>query len=119
MKMRRRLAGFLGLLATSALVGCGDSASKTAAPAKERSAATVPLDYLAVQGQARRHSEGVAALAQVQQALQQFRTTEDRWPETLQELVRAGLLARVPAMPAGQRIDYDPRTGSVRMGRVP
>lgn len=115
----RLVCGFLGLVSIMALLGCGDSGSKTALPPKERSAATAPLDYLAVQGQAKRHSEGVAALAQVQQALQQFRTTEDRWPETLQELVRAGLLARVPAMPAGQRIDYDPRTGSVRMGRVP
>jgi hypothetical protein len=117
MKMRRRRAGYLGLVATAALVGCGDSASKTAAPSKERNAATAPLDYLAVQGQAKKHSEVVASLAQVQQALQQFRTTEDRWPENLQELVRAGLLARVPSMPAGQRIDYDPRTGTVRAAR--
>lgn len=119
MKMRRRWVSWLGLMATSALVGCGDSPSKTALPPKDRSAATAPLDYLAVQGQAKKHSEGVASLAQVQQALQHFRTTEDRWPENLQELVRAGLLARVPAMPAGQRIDYDPTTGTVRVGRLP
>ena len=101
----------------SIAIGCGDNQSGKTSTAGSRNPATAPLDYLAAQGQAKKHSEGVVSLAQVQQALQQFRTTEERWPESLQELVKAGLLARVPTAPAGQRVDYDPRTGAVRILR--
>jgi surface antigen len=82
------------------------------------SPATAPLDYLAAQGQAKKHSEKVVSLAQVQQALQQFQATEDRWPKDLQELVKAGFLAAVPAAPAGQRVVYDANSGTVRIVRV-
>ena len=113
---RMRLGTCLCLLST-VIAGCGDNRSSNSSTAGSRNPATAPLDYLAVQGQAKKHSEGVVALAQIQQALQQFRTTEERWPESLQELVKAGLIARVPTAPAGQRMDYDPRTGTVRISR--
>lgn len=111
----RRCGGVL--LLAGLMTGCGDGGSGGGSSSRTGNAATAPLDYLAVQGQAKKHSEGVAALSQVQQALQQYRATEDRWPERLDDLVRAGLLARLPAMPAGQRLDYDPRTGAVRVAR--
>lgn len=82
------------------------------------SPATAPLDYLAVQGQAKKHSEKVVSLAQVQQALQQFHASEDRWPNDLNELVKAGFLAAVPQVPAGQRLQYDRANGTVRVVRV-
>jgi len=113
----RGFGKILALLAVVSGVGCGDGGPKSGSSIKERNPATAPLDYLAVQGQAKKHSEGVASLAQVQQALQQFRATEDRWPEDLQELVRSGLLARLPPMPAGQRMDYDAKTGVARLAR--
>lgn len=97
------------------LAGCdnADSSGKSG-----NSPATAPLDYLAAQGQAKKHSEKVVSLAQVQQALQQFQASEDRWPKDLQELVKAGFLAAVPVAPAGQRVVYDSNTGTVRMVRV-
>jgi hypothetical protein len=101
------------------LAGCGDGGTSRSGAAKGGgSPATAPLDYLAAQGQAKKHSEKVVSLAQVQQALQQFHASEDRWPKDLQELVKAGFLASVPAAPAGQRVVYDPATGAVRMVRV-
>ena len=77
-----------------------------------------PLDYLSAQGQGKRRAEHVLTLVQVQKALQEFQATENRWPTDLEELVRAGLLVSVPGVPAGQRLAYDPATGTVRMAPV-
>lgn len=101
------------------LAGCDNATSTGTAGSKAGgTAATAPLDYLAAQGQAKKHSEKVVSLAQVQQALQQFQASEDRWPKDLQELVKAGFLASVPEAPAGQRVVYDANAGTVRMVRV-
>ena len=117
---RMRWSAMSGVVMLAALLaGCGDGGTSKSGPAKGGgSPATAPLDYLAAQGQAKKHSEKVVSLAQVQQALQQFHASEDRWPKDLQELVKAGFLASVPAAPAGQRVVYDPATGAVRMVRV-
>ncbi len=109
----------LGTALALGVAGCGDgSASKPGAGALDRSPATAPLDYLAAQGQAKKHSEKVISLAQVQQALQHFQMSEERWPRDLNELVKAGFLAAVPVAPAGQKLVYDPATGAVRFVRV-
>ncbi len=100
-----------------ATAGCGDGDPKPVNSRSSGNPATAPLDYLAVQGKATRHSESATSLAQVHQALQQFRASEDRWPESLDELVKAGFLAKVPVMPVGQSLTYDPRTGAVRVAR--
>ncbi len=109
----------LGAVLLIGLAGCGDGpGSKPGTDTSGRSPATAPLDYLAAQGQAKKHSEKVASLAQLQQALQHFQTAEDRWPRDLNELVKSGFLAAVPAAPAGQRLVYDPATGAVKFVRV-
>ncbi len=107
------------VLVVMLLTGCGrppsDGAS-TAGPTQHP--AMAPLDYLSVQGQGKRRAENVIALVQVQKAIQEFQATENRWPTDLEELVRAGFLASVPGVPAGQRFDYDPAAGAVRMAPV-
>lgn len=103
---------------TAALAGTGCDAGKTPGSPSGGSPATAPLDYLSAQGQAKRHSEKVVSLAQVQHALQQFQASEDRWPTDLNELVKAGFLAAVPQVPAGQRLVYDSSTGTVRVVRT-
>lgn len=113
------LGGAVLLVVGGLLVGCDNATSTGTAGSKTgNSPATAPLDYLAAQGQAKKHSEKVVSLAQVQQALQQFQASEDRWPRDLQELVKAGFLAAVPVAPAGQRVVYDSGSGTVRMVRV-
>ena len=98
------------------LTGCGRETSGGAeSPAPAPTPATAPLDYLSAQGHGKRRSENVVALAEVQKALREFQAAEDRWPTELDELVRTGLLAQVPKVPAGQRLAYDPATGSVRV----
>jgi hypothetical protein len=105
-----------GVFVTLFLMGCGRDPSQAGSGSEPtRNPAMAPLDYLSAQGQGKRRSENVVALAQVQKALQEFQVTENRWPKDLEELVRAGLLAAVPSVPAGQRIAYDPATGTVRV----
>lgn len=110
----------LGLLWMAWLVvtATGCDGGKQGGAGTGASPATAPLDYLAVQGQAKKHSEKVVSLAQVQQALQQFHAAEDRWPNDLNELVKAGFLAAVPQVPAGQRLLYDRAGGTVRVVQV-
>ncbi len=108
-----------GVLLVMLLTGCGPTppdAASTAGPTQHP--AMAPLDYLSAQGRGKRRAENVVALAQVQKAIQEFQATENRWPTDLEELVRAGLLASVPGVPAGQRVAYDPATGAVRMAPV-
>jgi hypothetical protein len=76
---------------------------------------TAPVDYLGATAKGKKIGENTAALAPVLQAIQQFHTVEDRYPADLAELVKAGFLARVPVAAAGQRLDYNPATGTVRI----
>jgi hypothetical protein len=114
---RSRGSAVTGILVALFLMGCGPDPSKGGAVSSEptRNPALAPLDYLSAQGQGKRRSETVVAMAQVQKALQEFQITENRWPKDLEELVRVGLLAAVPSVPAGQRFAYDPATGTVRV----
>lgn len=105
------LAGVIWLVS-----GCDGSKP---APATGGGAATAPLDYLAAQGQAKRTSQKVVDLAQVQQALKLFEAAEDRRPRDLGELVKAGYLAAIPEPPPGQVLRYDAATGEVKMLRTP
>lgn len=101
------------------LAGCGRPPTDGSESSRSTSnPAMAPLDYLSAQGQGKRHSENVVALAQVRKALQEFQVTENRWPTDLGELVRAGLLAAVPNMPSGQRLAYDPASGTVTVVSV-
>lgn len=103
------------------IAGCkpaDTSSTKTEQPSSTQPGGnplTAPVDYLGATAKGKKIGESTAALAPVLQALQQFHTLEDRYPADLAELVKAGLLARVPTAPAGQRIDYNPSTGTVRM----
>ncbi len=118
MERQRKWAGGVGLAGLIWLVS-GCDGSKPAPASGGGGAATAPLDYLAAQGQAKRTSQKVVDLAQVQQALKLFEAAEDRRPRDLSELVKAGYLAAVPQPPPGQVLRYDPATGEVRMVRTP
>ena len=112
---------FLGVaasvLAAGLLTGCKDQSKN--GTANTRSPATAPLDYLAAQGQAKRHSEKVISLVQVQQAIQQFNAMEERFPRDLNELVSQHYLSAKVVPPRGQQFLYDPQTGSIRVVASP
>jgi hypothetical protein len=116
---RRKAVAALGCAAALLLPGCGER--KAPPPAQRTNAAaagsplTAPVDYLGAVNDARKRSVATLDLASVRQAVQLFQAAEDRLPADLNELVSSGYLAKLPALPAGQRLEYDPQTGGVRV----
>lgn len=103
------------------LAGCGPQESEsTSGDTNQTNAAnpiTAPVDYVGAVGRAAQHSEKVIDTVQISNAIRQFHAVEDRYPKDLNELVSLGYLVSVPQMPAGQRIEYNPNTGQVRVVR--
>ena len=117
---------------TLTLIGCGGGQKKETQPSQPPAKTnqtqtsstsggnpiTAPVDYLGAVGQAARFSKKVINTVQIQEAVRQFQAIEGRYPASLQELVQKGYLPRLPALPPGYRLQYDPRTGQVRAIRV-
>jgi hypothetical protein len=47
------------------------------------------------------------------EAIRSYFKDNERFPNSLQDLVKAGYLSRVPSAPDGKRYDLDPKTGQV------
>lgn len=105
------------LLAAALASGCGGK-PKEPTPSVTNTAGgnpiTAPVDYVGAVGQAQKQAAKVVDLVQVQQAIRQFHAAEDRYPKTLDELVREGYLPALPRLPAGLKFEYNPATGQVR-----
>jgi len=102
------------------LCGCNKSntgGSSTNAPATNASGnpITAPVDYLGAVGQAKRSSERTLGTLGINQAVQMFYTQEGRYPKSLNELVSKSYLSSVPTAPAGNKFDYNPQTGQVKV----
>ncbi len=103
------------------LAGCGkkEGAATTAKITNQPSAPgnplTAPVDYLGAVGKAKKYAGKAVDLASLNQAIQQFRAGEDRFPKDLNELVSEGYLPRLPAAPPGTRLQYNAARGEVRV----
>ena len=102
------------------LCACGGSSEtpKDEAPEKEESSSagnplTAPLDYVGAVGKAKKSSEKRLNLANIQNAIKQFKAVEGRYPKALKELVTEGYFPRSPRPPRGMRYVYNPKTGQV------
>lgn len=102
------------------LCACGGSSGtpKDEAPEKEESSSvgsplTAPLDYVGAVGKAKKSSEKKLNLANMQNAIKQFKAVEGRYPKALNELVTEGYFPRPPRPPRGMRYVYNPKTGQV------
>lgn len=111
------------------LTGCSQSNSSTTPPAATNTAATNTaantanakpasgtLNYGGVLGQAQNFSINHIDLAQVNQAIQEFKASDGRNPKDLQELI-PNYLAKIPVAPAGYKISYDAATGKATVVR--
>jgi hypothetical protein len=104
-------------------VGCSKkqppSSAKPATnpPAASGNPLTAPVDYLGVVGKAQKSAVRVVDTAQIKQAIAFFHANEDRYPETLNELVTKRYLARLPTPPYGMKFDYNPKTGEFKILR--
>lgn len=47
-----------------------------------------------------------------------FKEEKGRFPATLQEAVASHHITRLPELPAGQKLDYNPQNGSVKVGTI-
>lgn len=111
----------------AALVGCGEkSAAPTKAGATNSSAAsfennssgnpvTAPVDYLGAVAKAKKTGAKVADLAPLRQAIQMFKTEEDRFPKDLNELVSKQYMPAIPAAPYQMKYAYNPANGNLSL----
>ena len=100
---------FASVAVTVLLAGCGDKSSpKTAVDTN------APTGYLGTLVDAKKSSEKKIDVAFLNQALQMFNVQEGRYPNTLEELT-PNYVAKIPAVPLGYKLDYDPAKGEVKV----
>ena len=56
--------------------------------------------------------------ANVQAAVQQYNAMQFKYPATVEDIVKEGLLVKVPSLDEGDRWDLNPETGEVRIMRL-
>jgi hypothetical protein len=103
--------------------GCGKKELKpSSTPTNAPSGAsgnplTAPVDYLGAVAKAKKSAARTVDMASLNQAIQLFHASEDRFPADLNELVQKQYIARLPTPSPGTRLIYDPRSGAVRVIR--
>ena len=103
--------------------GCGKKSSdsgkdtNTATRYDTGNPLTAPVDYIGAVAQAQRFSEKQIDIAYVTQAVQLFNAGEGRFPTSIQELVEQHYLGKMPDLPRGYQLDYNPATGEVKVVR--
>ena len=108
-------------MAAVLLAGCGDSSSNGTAAKKDTNSSssgnpvTAPVDYLGAVAKAKKTSVKVADIASVNQAIQMFKTEEDRYPKDLNELISKGYIPALPAPPYQMKYQYNAASGEVKI----
>jgi len=107
-------------IAAGLLTGCGDGRSSDAAKGTNSASSSstplsAPADYLGAMGKAQKTAVKTVDLASISQAIQMFRVENDRFPNTLQELVDEKFLPRLPDPPSGMKYSYDSKSGTVKV----
>ena len=108
----------LWLLAVCVLsVSCGkkDETKPSSSSTSQGNPVTAPVDYLGAVGKAQQQAVKTIELTSITQAIRLFEAQEDRLPKDLNELVTKKYLPEIPPPPAGQKLDYNPKTGELKM----
>ena len=102
------------------IVGCGDASSSK--PAQQTNAAssggsliTAPVDYLNSITKAEQSAIKSIDLSAVNAAIRQFQVEQNRLPNDLNELVQQKYIPRIPPVPYGYRLVYDPAAGEAKV----
>lgn len=104
------------------LAGCGESPKPDAASGKTNAPnnssgnpITAPVDYLGAVAKGKKTAVKVADLASVRQAIQMFKTEEDRFPKDLNELISKQYIPALPAPPYQMKYQYTAASGEVKI----
>jgi hypothetical protein len=99
--------------------GCKPSdSSSTAGSTSSNSSGSVlqaPADYVGALGRAKQNAGKTVDVASLNQAIQMFQVDKGRFPKDLNELVQENYLKKMPEVPYGMKLDYDPSTGQVKV----
>ena len=101
----------------SAPTAAASASAPTPKPAEYGNPVTAPLDYLSAVGKGEEIALKQINLAYVTQAIQQFNAGEGRLPKDINELMSEHYLGKLPALPPGYELRYDPADGTVRVAR--
>ncbi len=113
---------FASLFVAALLIGCGNKSENIENTATETNPppAANNVDYLGAMGQAQKQAIKVIDISTIQEAINLFHAEEDRYPESLEELVTSGTyLPSLPELPKGLTYSYSPKTGKVKAVPVP
>ncbi len=114
------------IAAAVAMIGCGkkEPAKESATTPQSFNAAisnntsgnplTAPVDYLGAVAKGQQTAVKTIDVSVLKQAIMLFHEAEDRYPSDLNELVKLGHIRELPKAPYGIRLDYDPKTGTVK-----
>lgn len=108
------LAGALGL--GLAMAGCSkkkDASSTASAAAESPSPAPAPAAPAMASGQTRAESEASFQTQDLQLSVEAYEKIYKRKPTSLEQMVKEGFLASLPAAPPGKRFSLDAATGRV------
>jgi uncharacterized lipoprotein YehR (DUF1307 family) len=108
----------ISVVCCAALLGCGKKEEAKKVDIDNNSSGnplTAPVDYLGAVNKGRKTAIKQIDLAYVQNAINLFNAQEDRFPKSLDELVQKRYVGQVPALPPGQRLDYNPTTGQLKV----
>ena len=92
-------------------ISCGKQPAPDINENSSGNPATAPVDYLGAVNKGQNKAILDTALMQVNGALNQYKASNSQPPAYLNELISEGLLTELPALPAGKKWTYDPKTG--------
>ena len=76
---------------------------------------TAPVDYLNSITKAEQSAIKSIDLSAVNAAIRQFQVEQNRLPNDLNELVQQKYIPRIPPVPYGYRLVYDPAAGEAKV----
>src|SRR4051794_7735392 len=96
------------LMACLLMPGCGKKAATKSETSSGANPVTAPVDYLGAVAKAKQVAEKTVDAAALQKSIDLFQAQEGRLPKSLNELIGPNYLSKLPAPPAGMKLDYNP-----------
>ena len=95
------------------IVGCGKSDNGSGSSVSD--VATAPVKYIGAAVTNQQIATKTIDLVSLNQEVQLFNVQEGRYPNSLDELVAKQYIGKLPIVPVGSKIVYDPAQGKVTL----